>query len=257
MGIEALLKDSLDSMSSKPLYAQLATQIENLIQTGGLKAGELLPSEPELCEKLGISRSTVRLALAHLEEEGFVVRRRGKGTYVNSPKLLRTLSRLYSFTQQMADLGVQSTSKILNISLLDEDDGQLPPGFNGKTYKIVRLRLADGQPFMIDTAFVPQYIAPSLTKEALEGRSLYDVIEQMTGHTPYRARETYETVKLTREEARLLETESRAAFLVKRVSKMKSGALFETASMLIRGDRCRLMATLQSDAVAFTRQLQR
>ena len=79
----------------------------------------------------------------------------------------------------------------------------------------------------------------------------------MTGHTPYRAHETYEAVKLTREEAQLLETESRAAFLVKRVSKMKTGALFETASMLIRGDRCRLTATLQSDAVAFTRQLQR
>jgi GntR family transcriptional regulator len=257
MGIEALLKHSLDSLSAKPLYAQLAAQIESLIQTGGLKAGELLPSEPELCEQLGISRSTVRLALAHLEEGGFVVRRRGKGTYVKSPKLLRTLSRLCSFTQQMTDLGVKSTSKLLDFALLDEDDGELPAEFSCKTYKIVRLRMADGQPFMIDTAFVPAYIAPSLTKEALNGRSLYDVVEEMTGHTPYRAHETYEATKLSDEELRLLETESRAAFLVKRISKMKSGALFEMASMLIRGDRCRLTATLQSDAVAFSRQFQR
>lgn len=257
MGIETILRGSLDSLSTKPLYAQLAAQIENLIRSGDLKAGELLPSEPELCESLGISRSTVRLALAHLEEGGFVVRRRGKGTYVSSPKVLRPLSRLCSFTQQMAEMGMQSTSKVLEFTRLNGDDEELPSGFSGNTYKIVRLRLTDGRPFMMDTVFVPAYIAPELTREALHGRSLYDVIEEMTGFTPHRAHETYEVVKLTREEARLLDSESRAAFLVKRMSKMKSGALFESASMLIRGDRCRLMATLEWDAVAFSRQLQR
>ena len=257
MGIKGKLKDGLDNLSTKPLYAQLAAQIESLIRSGDLKAGELLPSEPELCGALGISRSTVRLALAHLEEEGLLVRRRGKGTYVSNPKLLRPLSRLCSFTQQMAELGVQSTSKMLDFAVLDGDDEELPPGFTGKTFKIVRLRLTDGRPFMADTAFVPAHIAPALTGGALEGRSLYDVVQEMTGLAPYRAHETYEAVKLTCEEAQLLEAESRAAFLVKRVSKMKSGAMFETASMLIRGDRCRLAATLERDAVAFSRQLQR
>ncbi len=256
MGIESILKESLDSLSAKPLYAQLAAQLESLIRSGQLKAGELLPSEPELCETLSISRSTVRQAFAQLEEEGFVVRRRGKGTYVSAPKVQRPLSRLCSFTRQMAELGMESTSKVLEFENINADDEGIPFGLSGEVFKVVRLRLTDGRPFMIDTVYFPVYLAPELTKEALEGRSLYDVIEETTGYMPYRAHESYEAVKLSRDEARLMETDVRAAFLVKRLTKMKTGALFEAASMLIRGDRCRLEAALEWDAVAFSRQLQ-
>lgn len=256
MGIEAILKESLDSLSAKPLYAQLAAQLESLIRSGELKAGELLPSEPELCETLGISRSTVRQAFSSLEEEGYVVRRRGKGTYVNTPKVQRPLSRLCSFTRQMAELGIESASKVLEFERVGADDEGAPFDLSGEAFKIVRLRLTDGRPFMIDTVYFPVYLAPTLTKEALDNRSLYDVVEEMTGYAPYHAHESYEVVKLSRDEARLLDTESRAAFLVKRLTKMKSGALFESASMLIRGDRCRLEAALERDAVAFSRQLQ-
>lgn len=257
MDIEEKLRGSLDSLSAKPLYAQLAGQIENLIRSGELTVGELLPSEPELCEKLSISRSTVRQALAHLEEEGFVVRRRGKGTYVSSPKVLRPLSRLCSFTRQMAELGIKSSSSVVEFAQVSADDESIPFGLTGEAYKITRLRLTDGRPFMIDTVHVPIFLAPSLTSEVLGDRSLYDVIEEMSGFVPHRAHESYEVVKLSREEARLLDTEESAAFLVKRVTRMKSGALFEVASMLIRGDRCRLEAALEHDAVAFSRQLQR
>lgn len=256
MGIESILKESLDSLSAKPLYAQLAAQLESLIRSGQLKAGELLPSEPELCETLSISRSTVRQAFAQLEEEGFVVRRRGKGTYVSAPKVQRPLSRLCSFTRQMAELGMESTSKVLEFEKINADDEGIPFGLSGEVFKVVRLRLTDGRPFMIDTVYFPVYLAPELTKEALEGRSLYDVIEETTGYMPYRAHESYEAVKLSRDEARLMDTDVRAAFLVKRLTKMKTGALFEAASMLIRGDRCRLEAALERDAVAFSRQLQ-
>jgi DNA-binding GntR family transcriptional regulator len=157
----------------------------------------------------------------------------------------------------MEEMGIQSTSKVLEFVKTGPNDEHMPSEIAGDAYKIVRLRLTDGRPFMIDTAYVPVYLAPSLTKEALDGRSLYDVIEEMTGLTPFRAHESYEVVKLSREEARFLDAESRAAFLVKRMTKMKSGAMFEMASMLIRGDRCRLFATLEWDAVAFSRQLQR
>lgn len=256
MGIEESLKGSLDSLSSRPLYAQLARQIESMIRSGVLKPGELLPSEPELCETLGISRSTVRQSFAHLEEEGYVVRRRGKGTYVSSPKLLRPLSRLCSFTRQMADLGVGCRSIVLEFEKVGGDDEGVPFGISSDAYKIVRLRLTDDKPFMIDTAYLPVYLAPSLTRHALEGRSLYDVIEEMTGNIPYRAHESYEVVKINKNEARLLETDAKTAFLVRRVTKLKSGALFEEATMLIRGDRCRLEAVLETDNVVFSRHLQ-
>ena len=257
MSVEALLKGSLDSLNAKPLYVQLAAQIESLIRSGAIKEGELLPSEPELCEKLGISRSTVRQSFAYLEAEGYVVRRQGKGTYLSSPKVLRPLSRLCSFTRQMAELGIESASAVLEFEQTGGDDEGVPFGLSGDVYKIVRLRLTDGKPFMIDTVYVPVYLAPSLTREGISDRSLYDVIEDMTGYAPHRANESYEVVRLSRDEAKLLDTDNMAAFLVRRVTKMKSGALFEVASMLIRGDRCRLEAALEPNAVAFSRQLQR
>ena len=257
MGIEALLEGSFDSLSAKPLYAQLASRIESLIRAGTIKEGELLPSEPELCEKLGISRSTVRQSFACLEAQGYVVRRRGKGTYVSSPKVLRPLSRLCSFTRQMAELGIDSASAVLEFEQIRGDDEGVPFGLSGDVYKIVRLRMTDNRPFMIDTVYVPVYLAPGLTRENIAGRSLYDVIQETTGYAPHRAHESYEVARLSRDEAKLLDTNNMAAFLVRRVTKMKSGALFEVATMLIRGDRCRLEAALEPDAVAFSRQPQR
>lgn len=256
MGVEVLLNNKLNSLSTTPLYTQLTSQIKAMIQSGDITVGTLLPSELELCEKLGISRSTVRQALSHLETEGYVVRRRGKGTYASKPKVKRKLSKLCSFTKHMSELGVDSASDLLEFAIVKSDDVPELFGYHGEAYKIVRLRETDGLPFMIDTVYVPVKIAPDLKQEALVGRSLYDVVEGMTGSAPHCAVETYEVVKLDKQQTELLKTQSQTAFLVKRTSKLVSGELFEIATMLIRGDRCRLEATLETDAVAFLRTLQ-
>ena len=253
MGGEALLSSKLDTLSTQPLYRQLALKIKALIKSGELECGSLLPSELELCEKLKISRSTVRQSFAQLESEGYIVRHRGKGTYVSIPKVKRSLSRLCSFTKQMDELGISSVSKIIEFTIMDSEDAYGLYGVSGRVYKIVRLRETDGQPFMIDTAYIPVGIAPALKMDDLSGRSMYDVIEEMTGNAPQRASESYEVVKLGKNEAKLLKTEGRAAFMVKRTSRLATGEIYEMATMLIRGDRCRLEARLEADAVAFSR----
>lgn len=256
MSIQALRNIKLDSLSTIPLYLQLTDHIKALIQSGDIAVGDLLPSEFELCEKLSISRSTVRQSLAHLEAEGYVVRRRGKGTYVSKPKVKRRLSRLCSFTKQMAELGVSSVSKLIDFQVISAEDVQGLYGVHGEVYKIVRLRETDGLPFMIDTVYMPVKIAPSLSEGELDGSSLYDIVEEKTGTTPHRAVESYEVVKLDDKESAMLQTSSPTAFLVKRTTRLVSGDLFEVATMLIRGDRCRLEATLESDNVAFLRKPQ-
>lgn len=256
MGVEVLLKNKLNSLSTIPLYTQLTSQIKAMIQSGDIAVGELLPSELELCEKLSISRSTVRQALSNLETEGFVVRRRGKGTYASKPKVKRKLSKLCSFTKHMNELGVDCASDIMEFEIVNSEDVAELYGYHGDVFKVVRLRETDGLPFMIDTVYVPAKIAPELTKEALKGRSLYDVVEEMTGCAPHSAVETYEVVKLDKQQTEILKTQNQTAFLVKRTTKLVSGELFEIATMLIRGDRCRLEATLESDTVAFLRTLQ-
>jgi len=70
----------------RPLYAQASEALRNLVQRGGYAAGDRLPSEVELSQRLGISRPTLREALQLLEEEGSIVRRHGVGTFVAAPQ---------------------------------------------------------------------------------------------------------------------------------------------------------------------------
>ena len=76
-----ILSARLSMDSDIPLYAQLVGIIKRNISTGALAVGDLLPSEAELCRWMNISRNTVRQAIGELEDEGLVVRKRGRGTF--------------------------------------------------------------------------------------------------------------------------------------------------------------------------------
>ena len=78
---------SLDKEAQTPLYYQIKQQILHHISTGALGLGDLLPPEAEICEKLQISRPTVRQAMGDLVAEGYLTRRKGIGTFVSRPKL--------------------------------------------------------------------------------------------------------------------------------------------------------------------------
>ena len=89
MESNALLNAKLSLDSDISLYAQLVGIIKRNISTGVLAVGDLLPSEAELCRALNISRNTVRQAIGELEDEGLVVRKRGRGTFVADPSTNR------------------------------------------------------------------------------------------------------------------------------------------------------------------------
>jgi GntR family transcriptional regulator len=79
--------DSLDRKSFVPLYYQLQELLKEQIESGVWSTGDPLPSEPQLAERLGVSRVVVRQALAILEDDRQIVRIRGRGTFVAPPKL--------------------------------------------------------------------------------------------------------------------------------------------------------------------------
>ena len=107
----AILSESLSLSSDIPLYAQLVGIIKRSISSGALAIGDLLPSEAELCRALNVSRNTVRQAIGELEDEGLVVRKRGKGTFVADPNTNRRGVR-YSFTTEVSSLGKTPLSLI-------------------------------------------------------------------------------------------------------------------------------------------------
>ena len=113
-----ILEANLLAESSVPLYFQLVSSIKRLVSTGIMSPGDLLPSEAELCKNLEISRSTVRQAIGALEDEGLVVRKQGRGTFVAEPKMRRRNENVYSFTSEITAMGLTPSSTLIEFEII-------------------------------------------------------------------------------------------------------------------------------------------
>lgn len=239
-----------------PVYQQLANYFNNQISTGQLKVGDPLPTEISLCEKLNISRATVRQAFQILEQEGKIIRRRRKGTYVCEQKLKRNLNNLYNFTTEMHTLGLKPSSKVISFDI------QKPPShvaatlnIDSKTqvYRICRLRMANNKPLLLETTYIPTFMCPNLTKSSLND-SLYALISEHSGILPGEASETYEAINLSASDADYLDCDTGAAALkITRVSKNTAGQIFEYCKIIARGDLNKYQIILRNTGIQYTR----
>ncbi len=255
---QILLGGRVSIDSDVPLYYQLISIIKRNLSVGLLKPGDMIPSEAELCEALGISRSTVRQAIGELESEGLVVRRRGKGTFISEPKMQRTVKDIYSFTSEMKAMGLEPSSVVQVFeSILPSDDVAQALGIKDKeihVYRIVRLRCANGEPLLLETTFVPVIFLPGLTREIVETGSLYTLLKERAQMMPEVAEETYETMVIDDSTAELLQCKPGiGGFFVERRTWGKTGELFELTQSVIRGDRTKFVLKLKSNSVSWDR----
>ena len=151
----------------QPLYDQLVDILTEKIDHE-YRAGDMIPSERELSERYGLSRTTVRLALQELERLGLVVRQHGRGTFVTDRSAKATnLMQSYSFTEQMRAMGREPETTILEFCEMEADKNLAE-----------RLRSADNMPMMVERSYLPVRQFLSLKRPLLERKPLYDVIEQ-------------------------------------------------------------------------------
>ncbi len=253
-----LLENDMSAAGEGPLYEQLIAIIRQGINSGKLIAGDLLPSESEFCERYGISRSTIRQAFAELEEQGLVVRLRGKGSFVAQPKITRSLKNLYSFSDEISAMGLEPRSKVLAYEVImpgEEIRARLDLTDDGeRVYSITRIRYAGEEPLALEMAFIPVRVCPFLTQEMVERGSVYNTLVREAGISIGHARETYETMLLGESEAALLGMpKDSCAFFVQRISYTAGGDVFEYTVMIVRGDRCRYEVELTSENVQLSR----
>lgn len=177
----------------QPLYDQLVELLKEQIETE-LEPHTMLPSERELVDKYGLSRTTVRLALQELEKMGYIYRQHGKGTFVSAMNQQATnLSGSYSFTEQMRSLGKQPETKILAYHIIEANKffaEHLGVNLGEKLIKLKRLRLADGMPMMVERSYLPYRKFMQLTEAELEEKPLYELFSE----------DYNETIKLADEE---------------------------------------------------------
>jgi DNA-binding GntR family transcriptional regulator len=196
----------VDKSSPVPLYFQIAQSLRSAIEKGTLAPGDRLENELQLCERLSVSRPTVRQAIQRLVDEGLVVRQRGVGTVVVNRRIQRRLA-LSSLYEDLKDAGREPTTRVLSARETPADDEvaaalDVPP--QATVLLVERLREADGQPLAVMRNYLPSGMLGKDEAESLLSESgLYETLRQR-GVRFHAAEEVIGARKATVDEAELL-----------------------------------------------------
>lgn len=226
---------------TEPLYKRIIEDLETKIRKE-MKPNEKLPSERQLLEQYHVSRNTIRLALANLEERGIIYRLHGKGTFVSTTYLNKTnLSSMYSFSDEMRQMGRKPTTDNRTFKLIDPPEEvieQLNLQDGEKAYKLVRVRYADGIPMMYGETYLPESIFPNLKLSDLNKNTLYGVLKEKYNERSVLAFEDVQAVSLSKEESEILETKLGAPSLkIYRRTINENNLPIEFTKTLARGDK--------------------
>lgn len=233
--------ESVDRQSAVPIYTQVEALILEPIHNGQLKPGARAPSEREIADTLGISRMTARAAVTNLVQSGYLYKVPGKGTFVSNPKLPQSLADLTSFTEDMEQRGLRPGARTLAQDLTRaaplEARELLGTPDDDELVRVVRLRLADGEPMCLESSYLSKARCVWVLGEDLEHQSLYRLLDARGLHLQV-ADERLEATPLGGEAAELLGVEPGVASLqITRVSYLDGAHPIEYVRSLYRGDR--------------------
>ena len=167
------------------LVPRCVERVRALVRTGVLKPGDRLPSEPELAVRMGVSRTTLRAAIAELVTESILEKRRGIGTFVTGapPALNHGLERLFGGTESIARLGMKpgtSDLEVGHVPLPAELADKLSVAESEPVIRLRRTRTADGVPVMWTEEWIPESVISPPT--ALDDFSVTDSLTARLRH---------------------------------------------------------------------------
>ncbi len=255
------------TLHSVPFYSQLYSYIKYQIQAGVFCAGDLMLSETELCDILHVSRTTVRLALSRLVEEGLLIRFRGKGSFIAEKKIGRDIDYLYNFTESIRETGAEPSSMVLSYSIVEAGEKlaqklQLPDTAT-KVFRLERLRCVDDVPLLLEITHIPYFLCPEIEKYDFSHTSLYDTLQSKYMLGLDHAVETIEAIIIDDQVAEKLHCRNKLmpGFHIERISYLHSGQVYEYTTSTTRADACVFRLNLYAKAkhprsnVQFSRHL--
>lgn len=239
----------IDPLSPIPYYYQVMNVLREQMQYGVWKPGDQLPSEADLCQMFSVSRTVVRQALMELTHEGFVVRRKGKGSFVAEAKVSESLvQKLTGFYQDMTARGYKPVSRVLKQRVIPASSkvaARLNIPAESPVTEIERVRLIEDKPIVLVTTYIPVALCPDLVHEDLSSQSLYALLEQKYAIHIARGHRTIQAVQANEYEAKLLEIDYHAPLvMLDSTSYLEDGTPVEFYHALHRGDRSRFEVEL-------------
>jgi GntR family transcriptional regulator len=248
----------LDDTSPLPLYHQLYRALRERISSGAF-ANARFPSEHDLIAQFGVSRVTVRKALERLEGDGIIVRRPGRGTFLNPTGvdglLSRDLNLLLSPTEYWERQGVTLSVLVLAADsapasdevarALDVTPGTLVLGLR-------RLIRSDGEPVWIETRYLPRDVAHGLAPDDFAEYSIMSLLAERRGLQVTSMEMDLLSGAASASEARRLSIPAGTPVLVSQYTSFAAARPVQTGRTVFRGDKYRFHTRI--DAASGTRR---
>ncbi|GKW23662.1 phosphonate metabolism transcriptional regulator PhnF [Pectobacterium carotovorum subsp. carotovorum] len=258
----------LNEENDNAMYIQLAAFIRHQIRLGIFKKNDRMATENELCEILGISRTTVRQAMNVLLEEGLLVRQRGRGSFIAERKINRALNSLYNFTSSMHEQNIEPRSDVISSTVCEASDEiaglLLLPADQRRVFRLERVRYGDGSPLLHEITYVTYNLCPGIEEHNFSVSSLYEILKSRYGLNIFHATETIEAIIIGTEAADNLQCipATTPGYRITRISSLENNFVFEYTTSITRADKCTfrvdMYATGQSagrPSLGFTRNL--
>jgi GntR family transcriptional regulator len=232
---------AIERNSPVPLYHQLKELLSERINNGEWQVDDMLPTEEQLTERYGLSRTTVRQALRELELEGLISRYRGRGTFVSRPKLSHSPEPHHGLTDFLLKQGRSPGWRVLSAEWAPapaEAASGLQLEQGTAVFCLRRLRLADEEPIGYHVAYVSPTWAAAINADLFEsGGSLHYLNSQDQLAGSYAVR-TIEAIPAPEVVSELLEIEVGSPLLtIHRLVTGRAGKPVEEMRAMYRGDR--------------------
>lgn len=239
----------LNPASPVPLYHQLKERLAGEIRSGRWVPHQAIPPERELIALYGVSRTTVRQALAELVAEGFLYRLQGRGTYVApAPVIHHTLNNLVGYVEELQLLGLDPQVAVIHL------EQRVPPAETATALELpageaavylLRRVLVHEQPLLLLASWLPPAIGNRLDPSDLTSSNLPSLLEKQ-GFSPARGELTIGAVSLEQAEAALLGLpDGSPELVVTRILRTGEGRPLEWSRALYRPDRYQFTIALR------------
>ncbi len=195
----------LDHRSAMPLHAQAEQVLRKMIERPEYQTGGYLPDEVSMSLNLGISRSTLRMAIARLVSEGLLERKSGVGTRVVALRVESGVGAWHSFTREMEAKGItvetySTRVRVVPVAIAEARALQIPVG--AEVLCLDRIRGWDARPEVVFRSFFHPRLG--LTTEEDWHRPLYEMIRDRCSVVAAQSHEEFSAVSADRVLSRVL-----------------------------------------------------
>lgn len=226
---------------SIPLYYQLENILREKIKSGEYAPGDSFPTEEHLVKSYKVSRITVRQALASLEKDGLITRKRGKGSFVTEKQNQLEPMKLAGMIEDIIAMGVKTKTRIINFDFVHPPKKvieKLQLNEDVKVLRVERIRLIKGSPVSYTVSYLPPDLAKEISIKDLTIQPILNVLEEKCKVKISRGFQIIEATVADSRIAAFLEVMTGAPLLkIERTVSDKNNRPVEYISILYRSDR--------------------